>query len=55
VRDITLQGKVYSASTFRFFQTYNVVAFLYLVMTIVLSLLVRYLERRMSSDGRAAS
>jgi polar amino acid transport system permease protein len=55
VRDITLQGKVYSASTFRFFQTYNVVAFLYLVMTIVLSLLVRYLERRMSSDRRAES
>ena len=55
VRDITLQGKVYSASTFRFFQTYNVVAFLYLVMTIVLSLMVRYMERRMSPDRRPAS
>lgn len=52
VRDITLQGKVYSASTFRFFETYNVVAFLYLAMTIVLSLIVRYMERRMAGQRR---
>ncbi len=44
VQDITQLGKVYSASTFLFFETYNVVAFLYLVMTISLSLLVRMLE-----------
>jgi len=37
-------GKVYSASTFKFFETYSVVAFLYLVMTISLSLIVRWLE-----------
>ncbi|HEY8593609.1 MAG TPA: amino acid ABC transporter permease [Devosiaceae bacterium] len=48
VQDITQLGKVYSSSTFRFFETYNVVAFLYLVMTISLSLLVRWLEHRMS-------
>ena len=47
VQDITQLGKVYSASTFRFFETYNVVAYLYLVMTISLSLLVRGLEARM--------
>jgi polar amino acid transport system permease protein len=47
VPDITQMGKVYAAGTFRFFETYNVVAFLYLVMTIALSLLVRYLETRM--------
>ncbi len=47
VQDITQLGKVYSASTFRFFETYNVVAFLYLVMTIALALLVRTLERRL--------
>ena len=46
VQDITQLGKVYSASTFLFFETYNVVAYLYLVMTISLSLLVRGLERR---------
>jgi polar amino acid transport system permease protein len=44
VQDITQLGKVYSASTFMFFETYNVVAFLYLVMTVGLSLIVRALE-----------
>src|SRR5690606_3221022 len=47
VADITRIGKTYASSTFQFFETYNVVAFLYLVMTIALSLLVRYLEERM--------
>jgi polar amino acid transport system permease protein len=47
VQDITQIGKVYSAATFKFFETYNMVAFLYLTMTISLSLAVRYLERRM--------
>ena len=51
VQDITQLGKVYSASTFLFFQTYNVVAFLYLVMTVGLSLLVRGLERRLKQHG----
>jgi polar amino acid transport system permease protein len=45
VQDITQLGKVYSSGTFLFFETYNVVAFLYLTMTISLSLLVRLLER----------
>ncbi len=52
VQDITQLGKVYSASTFFFFETYNVVAFLYLVMTLSLSLLVRALERRLRRRGR---
>ena len=47
VQDITQQAKVYSASSFRFFETYNTVAFLYLVLTISLSILVRGLERRL--------
>lgn len=45
VQDITQLGKVYSSSSFLFFETYNVVAFLYLTMTITLSLLIRLLER----------
>lgn len=49
VQDITQLGKVYSASTFKFFETYNVVAFLYLVMTISLSLMVRSLEQRLNA------
>ncbi|GAK50647.1 amino acid ABC transporter membrane protein, PAAT family [Candidatus Moduliflexus flocculans] len=47
VQDITQLGKVYSASTFKFFETYNVVAYLYLIMTISLSLMVRGLEHQL--------
>ena len=47
VADITQLGKVYAASSFRFFETYNVVAFLYLTMTLGLSLGLRALERRL--------
>jgi polar amino acid transport system permease protein len=45
VADITQLGKVYAAGSFRFFETYNVVAFLYLVMTVGLSLALRRFER----------
>ena len=48
VADITQLGKVYAAGSFRFFETYNVVAFLYLTMTLGLSLLLRGLERRLA-------
>jgi polar amino acid transport system permease protein len=51
VQDITQLGKVYAASTFLFFETYNAVAFFYLVLTVTLSLLVRVLENRLK-DGR---
>lgn len=44
VQDITQLGKVYSASTFQFFETYNVVAFMYLVLTLTLSLMIRGFE-----------
>jgi polar amino acid transport system permease protein len=52
VQDITQIGKVYAASTFKFFETYNVIAFLYLTMTISLSLLVRMLERHFARAPR---
>jgi polar amino acid transport system permease protein len=47
VQDITQLGKVYSASTFMFFETYSIVALLYLVMTLGLAMLVRFVERRL--------
>jgi polar amino acid transport system permease protein len=53
VRDITGQGRVYMASTFLTFQTYNVMAFLYLVMTLFLSMAVRWVERRMGQGRRS--
>ncbi|WP_421762520.1 amino acid ABC transporter permease [Devosia sp.] len=52
VQDITQLGKVYSSGSFKFFETYNVVAFLYLTMTITLSLLVRALEKRLKQSDR---
>jgi polar amino acid transport system permease protein len=48
VQDITQLGKVYSASTFNFFGTYSIAALLYLVMTIGLALLVRWVEQNIS-------
>ncbi|HPE89434.1 MAG TPA: amino acid ABC transporter permease [Spirochaetia bacterium] len=51
VQDITQIGKVYAASTFKFFETYNVVAFFYLCMTVSLSMLVRALERRLKRES----
>ncbi|MDV7142049.1 amino acid ABC transporter permease [Tropicimonas sp. TH_r6] len=47
VLDITQLGKVTAAGNFHYFETYNVVAFLYLTMTVTLSLLLRRLERHM--------
>lgn len=52
VQDITQLGKVYSSGSFRFFETYNVVALLYLSLTISLSLLVRLLERYFDQSKR---
>jgi polar amino acid transport system permease protein len=40
-------GKVTAAGNFRYFETYNVVALVYLTMTIGLSLALRRLEKRM--------
>jgi len=47
VQDVTQMGKVYAASTFKFFETYNAVAFFYLCITVSLSIAVRALERRL--------
>ncbi len=47
VSDITQLGKVTAAGNFRYFETYNVVALLYLTMTITLSLILRRIEVRL--------
>lgn len=47
VTDITQLGKVTAAGNFRYFETYNIVALMYLTMTIGLSILLRNFERRM--------
>lgn len=47
VTDITQLGKVTAAGNFRYFETYNIVALLYLTMTIALSLGLRRVEARL--------
>jgi polar amino acid transport system permease protein len=49
VADITQMGKVYASGSFRFFETYSIVTYVYLILTIGLSLLLRRLERKMSA------
>lgn len=53
VSDITQLGKVTAAGNFRYFETYNIVALMYLTMTIGLSLVLRQVEKRMKvGEGR---
>jgi polar amino acid transport system permease protein len=48
VGEVTQLGKKYSAASFLYPQTYNTVAFLYLSMTLILSMGVKYMEQRMN-------
>lgn len=47
VPELTQLGRLRRASTFRIMETFNVLAFLYLAMTLLLSAAVRLLERRL--------
>jgi His/Glu/Gln/Arg/opine family amino acid ABC transporter permease subunit len=51
VADITQIGKIYAAGSFRYFETYNVVALVYLLLTVSLSLALRRLEKRLKQKG----
>ena len=53
VADITQLGKVYAAGSFRFMETYNVVAYVYLLVTLLLSLALRRLEARLGRTVRS--
>jgi polar amino acid transport system permease protein len=44
--DLLQMGRLYASRTFRAFEPYNTVAILYLVMTLILSTLVRIIERK---------
>lgn len=52
VADITQMGKVYAAGSFRFFETYSIIAYIYLILTVGLSLALRALEKRLRRQGR---
>jgi polar amino acid transport system permease protein len=50
VRELTHLGKLNRSRTFRTFETWNTVTFIYLTMTLSLSVLVKVLERRMAFE-----
>ena len=50
--EVLQQGRLWVSRTFRAFEGYNTVALFYLVMTLVLSLLVRFIERKTALPGR---
>ena len=52
VLEITQRARQFSASTFKFREGYFVVAFIYLLLTLGLSLLLGMLERRMTRDRK---
>lgn len=52
VREITQQARLYAGSTFRFRETYLVLTFLYLSMTVILSLILQWYGRRLKTDER---
>ena len=52
VADLTQMGKVYASGSFRFFETYSIVAYIYLLLTVGLSLALRALERRLRRAGQ---
>ncbi|MGV3550400.1 amino acid ABC transporter permease [Rhizobium sp.] len=47
VADISQMAKIYASGSFRFFEAYSIVAYIYLIVTIGLSLMLRQVERRM--------
>jgi len=50
VRELTHLAKLNRARTFRTFETWNTVAFLYLILTLSLSVFVKLIERRMAYE-----
>jgi polar amino acid transport system permease protein len=54
VLEITLRARQYSAGSFKFRDSYLALTFIYLSLTVALSLVLTLLERRMHRDRRGA-
>lgn len=50
VGDITYEAKLYAGASFRFKEAYTILTLLYLLMTVVLSSVLRIFERRLRND-----
>jgi len=51
VRDITQIARLYAGHSFRYPEAYSTLSVMYLTMTLLLSMLVKLLERRLSKNG----
>jgi len=51
VSDLLRRGREYASTTFRYFESYTVIALIYLVMTLFFSRLVAMMEERLSHRG----
>ena len=49
VRDITQVGRLYAGTTFKFREVYIILAVMYLTVTVVLSIVVQFTERRLKT------
>ena len=50
VRDITQVARLYTGTTFRYRESYITLSVMYLTMTVLLSLIVQLLERRLRTN-----
>jgi len=53
VRDVTHLARLYAGGSFRFTEAYSTLAVLYLCMTVLLSLVVKFIERRISTNDKS--
>ena len=52
VRELTQMAKLYGGSTFRFRESFFILVVIYVVLTLALSLILRWYERRVAIPGR---
>ncbi|MGI9622690.1 MAG: amino acid ABC transporter permease [Acidimicrobiales bacterium] len=55
VLDVTLRARQYAASTFKFRDSYFVLCFIYLTLTVLLSLLLQVVEKRLNRGRQEAA
>lgn len=53
VREVTQMARLYAGGSFRFRESYFILVVIYVVLTLTLSLLLRWYERRIAIPGRA--
>ncbi|MFA5519206.1 MAG: amino acid ABC transporter permease, partial [Spirochaetota bacterium] len=52
VSDLLRRGREYASTTFYYFETYTVIAIIYLIMTLFFSRIVAIMEERMKPDAK---